>query len=166
MKRWLVAATLGLMTICALMTSCASGNMPAASGDDEQAVRDAVAKFYSALNVMFSGDAGPMKAVWSHAADVTYMGPDGGLTQGWPAVLAGWEAQAAAKLGGEVQPADLHVTAGHDLAISNSWERGQNVGADGKVEVVSIRATNVFRKEGGSWKMIGHHTDLLPFLVK
>jgi len=28
---------------------------------------------------------------------------------------------------------------------------------------VSIRATNVFRKEGGQWKMIGHHTDLLPF---
>jgi ketosteroid isomerase-like protein len=60
----------------------------------------------------------------------------------------------------------LHVTVGEDLAITHSWERGQNVGADGKVEVVSIRATNVFRKEGGAWKMIGHHTDLLPFLVK
>jgi hypothetical protein len=29
---------------------------------------------------------------------------------------------------------------------------------------VSIRATNLFRKESGAWKMIGHHTDLLPFL--
>jgi hypothetical protein len=29
---------------------------------------------------------------------------------------------------------------------------------------VSIRATNLFRKEDGSWKMIGHQTDLLPFL--
>jgi ketosteroid isomerase-like protein len=166
MKRWLVAGTLGLATICALTTSCASGNTAAVSGDDEQAVREAAAKFYSALNVMFSGDAGPMKEVWSHAADVTYMGPGGGLTQGWPAVLAVWEAQAALKLGGDVQSADLHVTAGQDLAITHSWERGQNVGADGRVEVVSIRATNVFRKEGGSWKMIGHHTDLLPFLVK
>jgi ketosteroid isomerase-like protein len=31
---------------------------------------------------------------------------------------------------------------------------------------VSIRATNLFRKENGAWKMIGHHTDLLPFLEK
>jgi ketosteroid isomerase-like protein len=166
MKRWLAAGTLGLLTICALTTSCASGNTAPASGDDEQAVRDAAAKFYSALNAMFTGDAGPMKDVWSHAADVTYMGPGGGLTQGGPAVLAVWEAQAALKLGGDAQSADLHVTAGQDLAITHNWERGQNVGADGKVEVVSIRATNVFRKEGGAWKMIGHHTDLLPFLVK
>jgi len=84
MKRWLVAGTLGLATVCALMTSCASGNTAAVSGDDEQAVREAAAKFYSALNVMFSGDAGPMKDVWSHAADVTYMGPGGGLTPSIP----------------------------------------------------------------------------------
>jgi len=71
MKRWLAAGTLGLLTICALTTSCASGNTAAVSGDGKQAVRDAAAKFYSALNVMFKGDAGPMKDVWSHAADVT-----------------------------------------------------------------------------------------------
>jgi ketosteroid isomerase-like protein len=142
------------------------GNTASASGDDEQAVRDATAKFYSALQVMFTGDAGPMKDVWSHADDVTFMGPAGELKRGWPAVLADWEAQAALKLGGDVQFEDLHVTVGRDLALTNGWERGQNVGADGKVEVVSIRATNVFRKEGGSWKMIGHHTDLLPFLVR
>ena len=31
------------------------------------------------LNLMFAGDLGPMKDVWSHADDVTYMGPDGGF---------------------------------------------------------------------------------------
>jgi ketosteroid isomerase-like protein len=74
--------------------------------------------------------------------------------------------RAAAKLGGEVQASDLQMTVGQDLAVATCWEKGQNVGADGNVEVVSIRATNVFRKEGGSWKMISHHTDLLPFLAK
>jgi ketosteroid isomerase-like protein len=148
------------------MTGCGSGDTAPVSGNDEQGVRDATAQFYSALNVMFTGDAGPMKEVWSHADDVTYMGPSGGLKQGWPAILAEWELQAAAKLGGEVQAEDVHVAVGHDLAVTSNWEKGQNIGADGKVEAVSIRATNVFRKEGGSWKMIGHHTDLLPFLVK
>jgi ketosteroid isomerase-like protein len=68
--------------------------------------------------------------------------------------------------GGEVQAVDLRVTVGQDLAVTTCWEKGQNVGPNGKVEAVSIRATNVFRKEGGGWKMIGHHTDLLPFLAK
>ena len=166
MTRRLAVVVFGLMMSCALMTSCASGSTPSTSGADEQLVKDAVAEFYSALNVMFTGDAGPMKAVWSHADDVIYMGPGGEMKQGWPAVLPEWEAQAAAKLGGEVRAADLHVTVGQDLAVANCWEKGQNVGAGGNVEVVSIRATNVFRKEGGSWKMIGHHTDLLPFLAK
>ncbi len=166
MNRRRVVQALGLMTSCALMTSQASGNTPPPSSADDQAVRNAAAKFYSALNVMFTGDAGPMKDVWSHATDVTYMGPAGGRKRGWPAVLAEWEEQAALKLGGDVRPVELHVTVGQDLAVINCWEKGQNVGASGKVEAVSIRATNVFRKEGGSWKMIGHHTDLLPFLVK
>ena len=34
-------------------------------------------------------------------------------------------------------------------------------GVKGKAEKVSIRVTNVFRKENGAWKVIGHHTDLL-----
>jgi ketosteroid isomerase-like protein len=163
MNRWIVVGALGLMMCSALLTN--SGNA-APPSRDEQAVRDATAKFYSALQVMFTGDAGPMTDVWSHAADVTFMGPGGELRRGWTAVRAEWEAQAALKLGGDVQPKDVRVTVGQDIALTHGWERGQNVGADGKVEVVSIRATNVFRKEGGSWKMIGHHTDLLPFLTK
>jgi ketosteroid isomerase-like protein len=43
---------------------------------------------------------------------------------------------------------------------------GSNLDAEGRPLQVSIRATNVFRKENGDWKMIGHHTDLLPFLNK
>ena len=166
MNRWLMVGASGLMTSSAFITSCASGNTAPVSGGEEQAVRDAAAKFYSALQVMFTGDASPMKDVWSHADDVTFMGPGGEVKRGWPAVAAEWEAEAALKLGGDVQPADLQVIVGQDLALTSGWERGRNVGADGKEQVVSIRATNVFRKEGGSWKMIGHHTDLLPFLAK
>lgn len=107
-----------------------------------------------------------MKDVWSHADDVTYMGPVGGFQKGWTAVLADWQDQAAMQLGGSVQPEDMHVNVGQDVALTHNWEKGRNVGAEGRVEVASIRATNVFRKEGGAWKMIGHHTDLLPHLAK
>lgn len=140
--------------------------MALAAGKDEQGVKQAVAQFYSALNAMFTGDVNPMKEIWSHSNDVTYMGPGGGVQVGWDEVLKTWEAQAAKKLGGKVEPTDMHITVGQDLAIVSDIEQGENTNAAGAVEKVSIRATNLFRKEGGKWKMIGHHTDLLPYLAK
>jgi hypothetical protein len=52
------------------------------SADDAKAVKDAAAAFYAALDALFIGDATPMREVWSHADDVTYMGPDGGFDVG------------------------------------------------------------------------------------
>ena len=135
-----------------------------AAEKDEQPVRNAVAQFYAALNEMFTGELGQMKKVWSHADDVTYMGPGGGFQVGWNDVLKNWEAQAAMKLGGKVEPADMRITVGTDLAVVSNYEKGENINAKGEPQKVSIRATNLFRKENGAWKMIGHHTDLLPYL--
>ena len=44
--------------------------------------------------------------------------------------------------------------------------RGGDGTDDGKPQPVNIRVTTTFRKEGGQWKVIGHHTDMLPFLQK
>ena len=144
--------------------SCASPRP--ASEDDNKAVMHAVTQFYAALNMMFTGDLDQMKDVWSHADDVTYMGPTGGFRVGWDQVLKDWEAQAAMKLGGRVEAADVRLTVGQDIAVAHNYEKGENTNAKGEVQKVSIRATNVFRKESGNWKMIGHHTDLLPYLAK
>ena len=138
----------------------------AAESSDVAAVKAATAQFYSALNTMFTGDIQPMKGVWSHASDVTYMGPAGDFQVGWKKVLESWESQAAMKLGGTVKPKSMSITVAGDMAVVSDIETGHNKGKDGKVEVVSIRATNVFRKENGVWKMIGHHTDILPHLAK
>ena len=77
---------------CAVAVSAVVGVMFAgalhASEADEGAVRHANEQFYSALNAMFAGDLAPMKKVWSHADDVTYMGPSGGFRVGWDQVLA------------------------------------------------------------------------------
>jgi len=136
-----------------------------AAQPDEKAVPQASAQFYTALNAMFVGKVEPMNAVWSHTEDVTYMGPDGKFIVGWDQVSAIWKQQADLKLGGKVEPEAMHVTVGQDLAIVECLEVGENI-VQGKTEKVSLRATNIFRKEGGQWKMIGHHTDLLPFLAQ
>lgn len=157
---WLPCAGLMLLT---LVGSMQAQHAPG-SDDDKKAVSKAVEQFYSALNAMFAGNLESMKAVWSHADDVTYMGPGGGFRIGWAEVLADWETQAAMKLGGKVRPNGMRITVGRDLAIVSNYEIGENVGPQGEPVKVEIRATNLFRKENGTWKMIGHHTDTLPFL--
>ncbi len=137
----------------------------AAESAEKAAVEQANAGFYDALNAMFTGDVERMQQVWSHADDVTYMGPDGGIHVGWDNVLPIWKLQADKKLGGHVGPTDMHVTLAKDMAIVQNYEKGENKLRDGKTETVSIRATNVFRKEDGQWKMASHHTDLLPYLA-
>jgi ketosteroid isomerase-like protein len=141
-------------------------NPTSSFADETQAIQQASAEFYTSLNAMFTGDAGPMREIWSHADDVTYMGPAGDFLVGWNDVRETWEEQAALKLGGKVEPYELRVTVGTDLAFTQCYEKGSNLDAEGNTVQVSIRATNLFRKENGAWKMIGHHTDLLPFLVQ
>ena len=77
------------------------------------------------------------------------------------------ENQAAKKFGGSVMPKNMHIVAGKNLAVVQNYEEGRNLHAiAGKPAKVFIRATNVFRKEAGKWKMIGHHTDLISYLEK
>jgi ketosteroid isomerase-like protein len=136
------------------------------SSDEERAVMQALQGFYDALAEIFVGNPEPMKQVWSHADDVAYLGPSGGLLIGWEQVFGDLSAQAELKLGGTVRPEDIHVTLGRDIAVVHNYEIGDNVDPAGKAQTVSLRTTNLFRKEAGSWKMIGHQTDLLPFLVE
>jgi ketosteroid isomerase-like protein len=92
------------------------------------------------------------------------MGPDGGFQVGWPEVLADWKKQAAMKPGGKVEPDEMQITVGSEIAIVQNYEKGANTNTGGKNANVAIRATSIFRREQGMWKMIGHHTDLLPYL--
>lgn len=158
-----MSSSLGLAAAVVAIAGMVPLSPAQAAPSDEQAVRQASENFYAALNDMFTGNIEPMKEVWSHADDVTYMGPDGKFTVGWDQVLTDWESQAARKLGGEIRTEQVHFTVGDDLATVECTEVGENM-VNGKPVQVTIRATNVFRKENGQWKMIGHHTDKLPFL--
>ncbi|MCB0195725.1 MAG: nuclear transport factor 2 family protein [Anaerolineae bacterium] len=132
---------------------------------EEAAVEAAVAKFHIALNAMFTGDITPMEGVWSHTDDIIYRGPAGGCQVGWQQVRADWAKQAALKLGGSVKPVQTRITVDENIAIVRNYVAGQNFDADGNPRKVSIRAISLFRKQGEQWKMIGLHTDLLPFLI-
>ncbi len=148
------------------MTAALIATPALAAEKDKAAVLAANAGYYAALNIMFTGDVAPMLAIWSHEDDITFMGPNGKYYRGWIAVRKDWEGQAAMKLGGNVEPAEVNAVVGQDLAVVSNYEIGENTNADGKTAPVKIRGTNTFRKEAGVWKMIGHHTDTLPYLNK
>ena len=151
-------AAVALLLLFAPLAACAE------TEDGPKTVEEAVDGFYVALNAMFTGDLEPMKVAWSHADDVTYMGPAGGFRVGWAAVEADWQSQADLKLGGRVEPTDIHIVQGPEIAIVKNRERGENVGPDGQPTLVSLRASLVLRNEDSVWKVIGHQTDLLPLL--
>ena len=161
MKKWKIWFL--LILIMAGSSFCFT-NPVHAENESNAGVKAAADQFYSALNTLFTGGAGPMEELWSHSNDVTYMGPDGGIRVGWTEVQAVWEKQADKKLGGKITPDKMQIVSDPHMGITYNYETGENIDKDGKPIKVSIRATNVFRNEGGQWKMIGHHTDLLPFL--
>lgn len=164
----LICATLTVagLSACAYKPGQVSMKPESLSQPDIVGVRKAHDQFYSALNVLFTGNSGPMESLWSHSDSIAYMGPAGGTLIGWSQVQQEWTSQASKKWGGKVVPENIHMTIEGDLAIVINTEIGENIGPNGQPLKVSIRATSVFRKEDGVWKMIGRHTDLLPFLSK
>ena len=132
----------------------------------EDEIRQASEQFYAAINRTINGDSGPMMEVWSHGSDVTALHPLGGRETGWREVRASWEQVAQEFSDGQVSIEDLVVvplTA--DVAYTLGTEHGQATLGD---ETVSIdwRVTNIYRREEGEWKMVLHHTDVSPALVK
>jgi ketosteroid isomerase-like protein len=132
----------------------------------EDEIRQASEQFYAALNRMINSDPEPMMEVWSHGSDVATMHPLGGRETEWEEVRANWEQVAQGFSDGQVSLEDLVVVPlSDDVAYTLGTEHGQATLGD---ETVSIdwRATNIYRREEGEWKMVLHHTDVSPALVE
>ncbi len=116
-------------------------------------------ELYAALNVMLSGDADPILAVWSSSDDVTYGGPFGGFVTGRAAVEDAFTASATMNLQGAIEVSNVHMVDGGDIGYSVCIEHGLNHVIDGEHVNLEHRATNIFRKESDGWHLVHHHTD-------
>lgn len=130
----------------------------------EAEVRQAADAFYEALNAMLEGDIGPMEEVWSHEDYVTLMGPFGGRWVGWNDVRTEFKQEAQMHLHGRVEARDLLVRAQGDYGYTICDERGETMSIAGRPTVIDHRATNIYKRENGRWKLIHHHTDEAPAL--
>lgn len=125
----------------------------------EDEVRKASEQFYSALNRMLNGDAGPLTNIWSHGAAVTTMHPTGGRDVGWDTVRQTWEQVAGIASDGQVKLDDQMIQVSGEIAYELGTERGQ-VRFDGQRVQIDQRVTNIYRLEAGAWKIVHHHTDV------
>lgn len=130
----------------------------------ENEVREASAQFYAALNSMVNGDAGPLADIWSQSKDVTTMHPIGGREVGWDEVKGSWEQVAAIATDGQVEMTDQLIRVSDGMAYEEGIERGHAMMAGERVSIEQ-RATNIYRREGGSWKIVHHHADLSPAML-
>lgn len=122
-------------------------------------VRTASQQFYAALNAIVRGDATPMQAIWSHGASVSSMHPLGGREVGWDEVWKVFHQVSQAASNGHIALANQIVQAGTDMAYETGEEKGSFTMAGQSIDI-SIRVTNVYRRDADGWKMVHHHTDL------
>lgn len=125
---------------------------------DKEGVREASRAFYSALNSVFNKNAEPMRDVWLHSPEVTAMRPNGGREIGWEQLWEAWQYVARVFSGGQVELTEQYIVTSGDLAYEIGLEIGRFSPGGEEVEVAH-RATNVYRRSNGAWKIVHHHTD-------
>lgn len=123
----------------------------------------AVERYYRALEVLLTGDAGPLKEVWSQREDITTMNPYGGREVGWEQVEPVFERVAQLCAGSTVslRIENPLIRVYGDFAYVSGIEAGEGI-ISGKPTTIRHRVTNIYRREDGAWKMVHRHTDLNP----
>ncbi|HLI91479.1 MAG TPA: nuclear transport factor 2 family protein [Ktedonobacteraceae bacterium] len=119
--------------------------------------RDKIARAY------VSGEAAPLGEIATHHSPATFFGPQGGYHQGAEPVWSEYERGATNfESGGESQLEILHMAASDGLAYWVGFQRA-TTHVRGRAEAVSfnLRITELFRREGDTWKLIHRHADPL-----
>jgi len=121
----------------------------------------AIEQYHLAAREFVKGDPEPYKMVWSHRDDVTLANPFGPVVRGWTQVAPTLERAASLYRDGEFAGWDhlaKHATA--ELAYLVSADRLKaKIGGSTEFTPVALRATSVFRREDGAWKLVHRHAD-------
>ena len=131
----------------------------------ESSFRAFLPRWEKAQSGFINGDPTQWKQNTSHRDDATILGAFGGYGEkGWGAVGARYDwASSQYKPGGATMNVEyLSVVVSGDLAFTVGIERqqGARVGDQNPMQR-ALRATQIFRRETGSWKLLHRHADAL-----
>jgi ketosteroid isomerase-like protein len=127
-----------------------------------EAFERAVARLHAAMARVARGDVAGIKALHSHAPDVTGFYGWGGYEKGWEAVDGRWDWAGQQFKGGTVSYQNLSTMAADGLACTTDIETFHvPPDAGGGPTSRSNRVTHVFRREDGVWRLVHRHASRL-----
>lgn len=135
---------------------------PAATQAASASSFDAVLDEVEAAQVqLVNGRPGAFKALWSHSDDVTLSGGLGGvIAKGWTQVSERLDWVATQYVDGQRTHQEVARHLGQDFAyvVLRETIRFKSP-VDRRPMVQELRVTQVFRREGGRWRIVHRHAD-------
>ena len=115
---------------------------------------------YEAEVALDNGDAGPRRAIWSHKEPVSILGAAGNV-YGRPDVdkAFAWLEKSFSDCTSYVFDVQAYDVVG-DMAYTAGLEH-TSTSMNGEPRTYTLRATQVYRREGGEWKVVHRHADTL-----
>ena len=121
---------------------------------------DFMSRCHDALAQQTKGHSEPFLALWSHTPDVTVMAAVGDYQSGFKDI-SGLLSHVSKSLNWDTWSTESLATGvGEDLAFTVELETMTRT-LDGNEEVMTLRATQVYRRVDGEWKVIHRHGDVL-----
>jgi ketosteroid isomerase-like protein len=119
-------------------------------------------RFVAAERAMHAGDAGPRIALWSHHDPVTLLGAEVPARIGWAELepVFRWIAGRFSGVTG-FRIELLASGASGDLGYTVAFEHITAM-VNGESRQYTLRATHVWRREEGEWKIVHRHGDPPP----
>ncbi len=119
-------------------------------------------RYHQALGEFMKGDPEPVWKLHSHRDDATLANPRGGIAHGWEQVAQRMADVASGRREGEMSFEVVERFVSPELACVVQMERAKaKFGASEDVTTYALRATILFRREDGSWKVAHRHADPL-----
>lgn len=121
-------------------------------------LESAMARYRDAETALHNGDAEPRKAMWAHTNPVTLLGAALSAT-GWDEIEPIFDRlQARFSSCTSSEQEVIAAGASGDLAYLVALEH-TTASVGGSPLQYALRATTVFRRENGAWKIVHRHAD-------
>jgi ketosteroid isomerase-like protein len=126
----------------------------------QHGVDGVIEAYRQALHALVNGDPAAVVALFSRRDDVTLANPLGPPRRGWADVEETIEEAAAHFTSGSVLIEEVSRYATAELAYVVEIERTQvQLAGSHDIVPITLRATMIFRREDGSWKVVHRHAD-------
>jgi ketosteroid isomerase-like protein len=117
-------------------------------------------RFVRAADEMHNGDSTAFGMLWSSRDPVTLLGAAGLVIKGWKNVADAQRSVASRFSNGtpvnfELISADVNG----DFAYTVGYESSSVSVAGGPVQPAHLRATQIYRRENGDWKLVHRHAE-------